>query len=164
MLKASDNPSLPEKVSMSETVQASAQTVQLVCPHCDATNRLPAGRDARAAKCGRCKSALFTGHPVALTTERFRKHLASSDVPLIVDFWAGWCGPCRAMAPVFDKAAEALEPRARFIKIDVDAEPALAQQFGMRGIPALFLFKDGKVAEHHAGLADIHLLDRWSRS
>ena len=146
---------------MSETVKT--ETVKVVCPHCDAANRLPAERDARAAKCGRCKSALFTGHPVAMTGEQFRKHLASSDVPLIVDFWAGWCGPCRAMAPVFDKAAQTLEPKARFVKIDVDAEPGLAQQYGVRGIPALFLFKDGKVAEHHAGMADIHLLDRWSR-
>jgi thioredoxin 2 len=154
---------MPEKVAMSETVKAASETVQVVCPHCDATNRLPAERDARAAKCGRCKSQLFTGHPVAMTTDRFKKHLTSSDVPLIVDFWASWCGPCRAMAPVFDKAAETLEPKARFIKIDVDAEPALAQQFNVRGIPALFLFKDGKVAEHHAGLADIHLLNRWAQ-
>ena len=140
-----------------------SDVVQVVCPHCDATNRLPAERDARAARCGRCKQALFDGHPVAMTGERFRKHLAASDVPLIVDFWAGWCGPCKAMAPVFDKAAETLEPKARFIKIDVDAEPGLAQQFGVRGIPALFLFKDGKVAQHHAGMADLHLFDRWAR-
>jgi len=149
---------------MSETVKAASATVQVVCPHCDATNRLPAERDARGGRCGRCKSPLFTGHPVAMTTERFRKHQASSDVPLIVDFWASWCGPCRAMAPVFDKAAETLEPRARFIKIDVDAEPALAQEFGVRGIPALFLFKDGKVVEHHAGMADLQLLNRWAQS
>jgi thioredoxin 2 len=89
--------------------------VQVVCPHCDETNRLPADKDARAAKCGRCKNALFSGHSVGLTGERFLKHLASSGLPLIVDFWAGWCGPCRAMAPVFEKAAETLEPRARFI-------------------------------------------------
>ena len=141
-----------------------SETVQVVCPHCDATNRLPAERDARAAKCGRCKNPLFTGRPVALTGARFGKHLAGSSLPLVVDFWASWCGPCRTMAPVFDKAAETLEPKARFIKIDADAEQALAQQLGVRGIPALFLFKDGKVAEHHAGMADIHLFDRWVRS
>lgn len=141
-----------------------SETLQVVCPHCDAANRLPADKDARGAKCGRCKSKLFSGEPVAMTTDRFRQHLAKSDVPLIVDFWAGWCGPCRAMAPVFEKAAQTLEPKARFIKIDVDAEPALAQQFNVRSIPALFLFKDGKVAEHHAGTADLQLLNRWARS
>lgn len=141
-----------------------SETVQVVCPHCDAANRLPAARDAKAAKCGRCKQALFTGHPVALTGERFLKHLNASGVPLIVDFWAGWCGPCRAMAPVFDKAAETLEPKARFIKIDVDAEPAIAAQFRVQGIPALFLFKGGKAVQHHAGVADLHLLNRWAVS
>ena len=148
---------------MSETTPQTGETTQVVCPQCDAANRLPAGRDARGAKCGRCKSKLFSGQPVALTGARFQQHLAKSGVPLIVDFWAGWCGPCKAMAPVFDKAAQVLEPKARFIKIDVDAEPALAQQFNVKSIPALFLIKDGKVAEHHAGMADMHLLDRWAR-
>ncbi len=138
-----------------------SETIQVVCPHCDSVNRLPRDRDARAAKCGRCKSPLFTGAPVALSGERFAKHLAGSDLPLVVDFWASWCGPCRAMAPVFEKAAQGLEPKARFIKIDVDAEQAVAQQYGIRGIPALFLFKDGKVAAQHSGLTDIGLLQSW---
>lgn len=138
-----------------------SETIQVVCPSCDSVNRLPKDRDARAARCGRCKSPLFSGAPVSLTGERFKKHLAASDLPLVVDFWAAWCGPCLAMAPVFDKAAKSLEPKARFIKIDVDAEQALAAQYGIKGIPALFLFKDRKIAAQHSGVADLGLMQNW---
>ncbi|HEY3696593.1 thioredoxin TrxC [Phenylobacterium sp.] len=139
-----------------------ADPIQVVCVHCDAVNRLPPGRDARAGKCGRCGQALFDGRPAALTTARFRQHVARSGIPVIADFWAGWCGPCRTMAPIFERAAAELEPGARFVKIDVDAEPQLSADYGVRGIPALFLFRDGKVAAHHSGVADPSLLRQWA--
>ena len=138
-----------------------SETRHIVCPHCGSVNRVPAGRDAAAGRCGACHKAQFTGQPVAADAVQFDRQVNRSDVPVVVDFWADWCGPCHAMAPAYDQVAAELEPRLRFLKLDTEAEPAVAGRYGIRGIPTLIVFSRGKVLAQRAGAVDATTLRAW---
>ncbi len=139
------------------------QPLHVVCPRCDAVNRVPADRLGEEARCGKCRSPLFSGAPLALDEGRFPKHLGRSDLPLVVDFWAPWCGPCRAMAPAFEAVARRIEPRARLIKLNTEENQGLAQRYGIRSIPTLVVFKDGKEVARTSGAMDAGSLESWLR-
>lgn len=136
---------------------------QFVCPACGATNRSPPERDALKAKCGRCGEPLFTGHPVEVSGQALRTHQRSTQgAAVLVDVWAPWCGPCRTMGPQFAAAAPRLEPDVRLLKLNADEEGATTAELGVSGIPALILFRDGKVVAQQAGAMTANQIVAWT--
>jgi thioredoxin 2 len=138
-----------------------SRTLHVVCPHCDMVNRVPEAKLGAGANCGGCHRPLFVGKPAPLTGERFDKHVARNDLPVVVDFWAEWCGPCQVMAPVFERAAADLEPNVRLVKVDTDRDQAVAGRYSIRGIPTLILFKGGHEAARVSGALDHGRLMAW---
>lgn len=141
----------------------SAPSTIVACPSCNGLNRVPDARLAEAPKCGKCGAALFAAHPLALDVAGFHAHVERAELPVLVDFWAPWCGPCRMMAPQFEAAAAQLEPQLRLGKIDTQSETVLGQRFGIRSIPTLVLFRQGRELARQAGAMGAADIVRWTR-
>ncbi|RWO33569.1 MULTISPECIES: thioredoxin TrxC [unclassified Mesorhizobium] len=135
----------------------------VVCGKCGGVNRLPPAGDAGDAKCGKCGSRLFSGHPADVDAQSFDRQVTRSSLPVVVDIWAPWCGPCKMMAPAYEAAANELEPHVRLIKLNSDNEQAVAARLGIRGIPTMILFHGGREVARTSGAMTAGQIVRWVR-
>ncbi|RWN56126.1 thioredoxin TrxC [Mesorhizobium sp.] len=135
----------------------------VVCGKCGGVNRLPPAGDAGDAKCGKCGSRLFSGHPADVDAQSFDRQVTRSSLPVVVDIWAPWCGPCKMMAPAYEAAANELEPHVRLIKLNSDNEQAVAARLGIRGIPTMILFHGGREVARTSGAMTAGQIARWVR-
>ena len=136
-------------------------TKHIVCPSCNATNRIPVAKMAAGPACGKCHKPLFNGRPVTLSSQNFQQHIKRSDIPVVVDFWAPWCGPCKMMAPAFEQASAELVPDARLAKLNTEDEQSIAGKFNIRSIPTMVIFKNGREIARQAGAMSAVDIKSW---
>ncbi len=137
------------------------QPLHVVCPVCNTINRIPADKMTSDPGCGKCSNSIFPGQPVELNASSFKRHISRNDIPVVVDFWAPWCAPCKMMAPWFTEAAASLEPRVRFAKVNTEQEQKLGAEFAVRSIPTLMLFRNGKEISRKAGAMQAAQIVNW---
>ena len=139
-------------------------TYHVVCPNCHVVNTLPGDRLQDNPRCGKCKNDVFTAHPLELNGSNFEHHISKSDIPVLVDFWAPWCGPCRTMAPAFEEAASILEPQVRLAKLNTEEEQLIGSRYGIRSIPTMILFRKGDEIARQSGAMMTGDIVSWVQS